>query len=136
MSIGIDLVEVKRFTKYTKDSPFIQRVYSDNEVEYCFSYSDPSPHLASTFAGKEAVVKALGIETPSSLSGIEILRKESGVPYVLFSKASGMTLLVSLTHTSEHAAAVVLAYSDSQSFNSVSVQKLLNDNIQDILPDE
>ncbi len=136
LSIGIDLVEIKRFREHTIDSPFIQRVFSEDELKYCFSYSNPAPHLAANFAGKEAVVKALGIEKPSSLRYIQILRYESGVPYVQYSEANQLTLLVSLSYTSELAAAVVLVYGDAHSINSVSVQKLLNDKIQEILPEE
>ena len=59
--LGIDIVETHRFTLFkSRDDQFLLDNYSAEELAYCFSFKDPSEHLAGTFAAKEAVFKALG----------------------------------------------------------------------------
>ena len=56
-NVGVDIIEIKRFTPFKKDknSRFLLNNFTSKERAYCFSYKDPLPHLAGTFAAKEAV---------------------------------------------------------------------------------
>ncbi len=65
--------------------------------------SDPYPHFAARFAGKEAVIKAVG-GTVYQLKKIEILNAEDGQPTV--KSRAGVKL--SLAHTRNYALAVAL----------------------------
>lgn len=83
---GVDLESVQRI-KDELDSTnknWADEVYSDDER----AQADAGPvhyrYFAGRFAGKEAVVKALGTGFAGDITwrGVEILRKESGAPYV------------------------------------------------------
>lgn len=83
---GIDLESIQRI-KDELDSTnrnWADEVYSDDER----AQADAGPvhyrYFAGRFAGKEAVVKALGTGFAGDITwrGVEILRKESGAPYV------------------------------------------------------
>jgi holo-[acyl-carrier protein] synthase len=122
ISIGIDLEDVKRFSKL--DSPkknnakkknssnnFLSKVYTKKEIDYCFSKPKPSQHLAARFCAKEAVIKAfLPKGKKISHTDIEVLRDKNGVPVVrILNKRFAKTkILLSLSHTNEQAAAFVI----------------------------
>ena len=84
--VGVDIEEISRFENKTieNDSHFLNKIYTENELDYCFSNALPARHLAARFCAKEAVVKALSniLNKNLSYSQIEILRRENGSPYV------------------------------------------------------
>ena len=57
--VGVDLVEVKRISQLIKNNRFINRVFTQSEINYCQSKKNASQHYAVRFAAKEAVWKAL-----------------------------------------------------------------------------
>jgi len=59
IGIGVDIEDVNRFTKLGGNKAFLKKVFTQNELDYCFSKKVAAPHLAVRYAGKEAVVKAL-----------------------------------------------------------------------------
>src|SRR3989338_11508779 len=61
LGIGVDIETVYRFRKLDKinDNLFLNKVFTRNEIDYCFSKKDPARHLAARYAGKEAIFKAL-----------------------------------------------------------------------------
>jgi phosphopantetheine--protein transferase-like protein len=83
--IGCDIEETERFClDRENDNRFLNRIFTFSELDYCFSFQDPSPHLAARFCAKEAIVKAfcsMG-EKPIDYRNIEIGNHPSGVPYV------------------------------------------------------
>ncbi len=109
-SIGADIIEIDRFRHMGRESNFIQRVFTKGEIAYCYGYDDPAPHLAATFAAKEATLKALsGVsDQAASLRTVEILREASGAPYVRLGGLCTGTVYVSLSHSATHAIAVAL----------------------------
>jgi holo-[acyl-carrier protein] synthase len=60
--IGIDIIEIDRIERAIArwGEQFLHRVYTDSELR--LSRKKPSS-LAARFAGKEAVIKALGTQT-------------------------------------------------------------------------
>ena len=56
-SVGVDIEDIGRFRKLDQKSSgvFLKKVYTKNELDYCFQKSVPAQHLAVRFAGKEAV---------------------------------------------------------------------------------
>ncbi len=125
LGIGVDITELKRFRVIADESSFYTRIYTRRELEYCRAFSDPIPHLAATFAAKEAVLKAIGIRHGESLNKIEILHDESGAPHVERPFATHR-VIVSLSHTDNYAAAVALAIPAGNSLDDEYVRKLLN----------
>lgn len=80
--IGVDIVEIARIEEAMKQwgERFSRRVYTESELRLC----DNRPSsLAIRFAGKEAVMKALGTGARGvGWREIEILSEPSGKPFV------------------------------------------------------
>ena len=118
--IGTDIIEISRIKKSIEDTDnkFIERVYTNKEIEYCESKkSQKYQHYAVRFAGKEAVFKAISSTLKNKFEidwkDIEILNDSSGRPYVniLKSKISDkINIDISLSHCKEYAVANVIAY--------------------------
>ena len=120
IGIGVDLVECKRI-QHSLDrfgERFLNRVFTQGEIEYSNSMKFPARHLAARFAAKEAVSKAFGTGIGKAMGwrDIDVRKKESGEPYLVFSgqadglaKARGMkSVLITLSHTDEYAIACVV----------------------------
>ena len=109
---GVDIEDISRFENKTRenDSHFLNRIFTKNELDYCFSSALPAKHLAARFCAKEAVVKALScvLEKNLSYSQIEILKRENGAPYVnLLGCEDDFCISVSLSH--DHTKALAFA---------------------------
>jgi len=113
--IGIDIIEITRIEKAIScwGDGFLHRVYTEPELKL---YHDKPWSLAARFAGKEAVIKALGPQTKGiSWKEIEILSDPGGKPSVrLYGKARNRAdslgldkLNISLSHSKEYAIAFV-----------------------------
>ena len=107
--IGIDIVSIKRFTRFvTKPTDrFLVRTFSPRELSYCFAFRDPAVHLAGTFAGKEAVWKSLARDD-IIFSSIEIRRGRTGMPAVWIKNRQQTSVQVSITHTNTIAIAIAI----------------------------
>ena len=114
--IGVDIIEIARIERATVrwGENFVNRIYT--ELELKLYYKKP-PSLAARFAGKEAVIKALGMRNKGvSLKEIEILADLSGKPLVhLYGRAQKQakdlgldTLAISLSHSKGNAIAFVI----------------------------
>lgn len=61
LAIGIDIEENSRFSGFTreKDNAFLSKIFTEQELDYCFVKTDPAPSLCARFAAKEAAIKAM-----------------------------------------------------------------------------
>ena len=124
LSVGVDLIEVARIQRALEDGGigkrFRDRVYTAGEIAYCEKKGRGKyQSYAGRFAAKEAVMKALGVGWGAkvSWSNIEVVRARGGKPEIAlhnhtstFAQKLGIRrLLVSITHTTEHALAYVIA---------------------------
>jgi len=119
--IGIDIVDTERIARSIDEfgDRFLERVFTASEREYCGRMNYAERHYAARFAAKEAIAKALGIGIGASLGwkDMEILRTDSGKPYLLlrgngkaFADQNGINeVLISLSHSDDHAAANAVA---------------------------
>jgi len=120
LATGIDLIEVKRIEESIAQygERFLTRIFTAHELAYCKN----QPHqLAARFAAKEAVSKALGVGIQHAdgvaWREIEIVSGERGKPSLKLSgraaqRASEIGIKkfeISLSHTREHAIAMVIA---------------------------
>ncbi len=114
--IGIDIIEIARIKKAIArwGEGFLHRVYTEPELKL---YHKKPSSLAARFAGKEAVIKALGTQVKGiRWKEIEILSDSSGKPLVhLYGKAQNQAdslgldeLAISLSHSKEYAVAFVV----------------------------
>lgn len=114
-STGIDIEKIERFEKHStdKNNSFVKRIYTPNEIDYCFSDSKPAEHLAARFCAKEAVYKALSSLGCQNIdfTKIEILSDENGVPFVNLDKEKykNIEIKISLSHGNGNAIASAFA---------------------------
>jgi holo-[acyl-carrier protein] synthase len=124
VSVGVDIVEVKRIRKAVEDSRFgmrfRDRVFTVNEIQYCEQKQRGRyESYAGRFAAKEAVMKALGRGWGGKVCwlDIEVARARSGKPGIaLHNKTAELAeelgirnWLLSISHTREHGIAYVIA---------------------------
>ena len=118
MTIGTDIVSIHRFNEFAHDinHPALKKIFTKDELDYCFSKDAAEPHLAARFAGKEAMIKALYARNIQDVwyTDIEILNKPNGVPVVELKKDTykDMRFEISLAHCEDKAIAfvVILGY--------------------------
>ncbi len=113
---GVDIVEISRLQQAIGrwGERFLRRVYTQREISFC---RDHLPELAVRFAGKEAVMKALGTGNRGvTWREIEILPMRGGKPTVhlhgrALSRAQTIGLKdlgISLSHSQDLAIAMVV----------------------------
>ena len=114
ISIGCDIEQVSRFVNKINNQTFLQKLFTENEINYCKSKAKPEQHFAARFCAKEAVIKSLSdFEiTDVFYKDIEIINKENGVPVILILKESckNITIKISLSHSKDSAIATVISY--------------------------
>lgn len=114
--LGIDLIEIERVESALERRPGLaDRLFLPAELDAVGSRARPGRHLASRFAAKEAAIKALGggcgprdIEVAGEPSRAPSLRLHGRAADL--AGAAGVKLRVSMTHSRESAAAVVIAW--------------------------
>jgi len=113
--IGVDIESIGRFRKLdpVKNNSFLNKIFTKNELDYCFSKESTAPHLAVRFAAKEAVIKALSSICKVKLhyNEIEIVNNENGAPMVKINNPGLHNLQVhlSLSHCKDKAIAFATA---------------------------
>jgi len=107
MSIGIDIEEIKRFTKLVEDKKFIERIFSKEEIKYCSSKKNSIQHFAVRFAGKEAVFKSLN-NSKIQITDISFKNSISGKPEVYIKNKKKKNIEVSFSHSKTTVVAVAL----------------------------
>ena len=120
---GIDILEIERIRKLmtTSEARFLSRHFTEQEVRYCRSRSDPAVHFAGRLAAKEAMYKALHLSWKKGFSWkqIEILPSQEGFPVVqlhsdiqtIFQSSGFVKSEISISHTKFYAAASALIWS-------------------------
>jgi holo-[acyl-carrier protein] synthase len=120
IGLGCDVIEIERVRGVfdRQGERFLQRVFTDEEREYCFSHKMPHLHLAGRFAAKEAVSKAFttGIGAELGWRSISIHHGSRHEPLVrlddkgqaLLAQVGATHVLVSLSHTVTVAMAVAV----------------------------
>ena len=62
VGLGVDLADISRVEGVLVRYPrFAERCFTEHERAYAFRFAKPSRRLAARFAGKEAVMKSLGV---------------------------------------------------------------------------
>ncbi|MDB5121650.1 MAG: 4-phosphopantetheinyl transferase [Sphingobacteriales bacterium] len=110
-AVGNDVIFIPSFTD-TYNDLFQKKVYTESEIKYCDSFSEPVLRYASTWAAKEAVYKAVK-QLDKTLMGwkdIEILReKASGEPSVTLHKHhNSFQISLTISHDGEYVWALAL----------------------------
>jgi holo-[acyl-carrier protein] synthase len=124
VNTGVDLTVVGRIQRALEDPRtglrFRDRVFTPKEIAYCESKRRGKyESYAARFAAKEAVMKALGRGWGAQVRwlDIEVARAPGGKPDIVLhdktaQRADGLGIrrwALSITHTSEHGLAYVIA---------------------------
>src|SRR5277367_6736495 len=118
--MGVDLAEVGRIQKAIErhGEPFLRRVYTAGEREYCERFKNKYERYAGRFAAKEAAMKALGTGWRRGIRWVdlEVVREPGGRPtMMLYGEAKKIAqrlgvkhIAMSITHTETQAFAQVI----------------------------
>jgi len=84
--IGTDIVNIKRMEKVLKKkgTVFKNRIFSNNEINYCEKKKNSTSYYAKRYAAKEAFSKALGtgIRKKINFIDIEVFNDKYGKPSI------------------------------------------------------
>lgn len=115
IGIGTDIIEIKRIEcALERNSSFINKLFTENEVDYLKSRKMRPESVAGRFAAKEAVSKALGTGIRGfEFKDIEIDKNTLGKPIVslrgeakkLGEKLGNYKIHLSISHSKENAIA-------------------------------
>ncbi len=116
---GVDIIEIWRVQRVAEQygDRFLKRIYTERELAYC---RGRAPQLATRFAAKEAVMKALGVGIRGlRWKDIEVVRERGRAPTVQLhgtalarAQKIGLDhLAISLSHSDEYAVAYVVGES-------------------------
>ena len=120
VGLGVDLAEVRRIQAAIerRGAPFLRRVFTTKEIEYCERFKNKFERYAGRFAAKEATMKALGTGWSRGVRwvDIEVVREQTGRPTIALSGEAGKIaarlgvkhISLSITHTAAEALAQVI----------------------------
>lgn len=117
--VGTDIIEISRIKNVVfKKNAILNRLFTDKELEYYKSKKMNIQSIASGFAAKEAVLKALGTELGMfKWKEIEVFRSSEGKPLIIFyssvkefveQKGIG-TIHITISHSKQYATATAVA---------------------------
>ena len=121
IGIGTDVTECLRIARMIErhGELFISRVYTPEEIRYCQGSRQATQHFAGRWAGKEAILKALGTGWRRGISwlDVEIRNEPGGKPVValrggvrdVIQELGVLDILVSISHCRTHAIAQAIA---------------------------
>ncbi|AIZ44517.1 4'-phosphopantetheinyl transferase [Deinococcus radiopugnans] len=121
VAVGHDLIEIARIRRMLeREGPRAERLFAPEEQAYCARLSDPAPSLAARFAAKEAFQKVW--PRPHGWRDVWVVRLATPDGPFPFARPTlgfipeieaemrerGWVAHLTLTHTKEHASAVVV----------------------------
>jgi holo-[acyl-carrier protein] synthase len=123
LGLGIDIIEIERIKKSIEKygDKFLDKVFTEDEIQYCNAKFNKYQHYAARFAAKEAVYKALASGWKEGLrwKDIEIQNDASGMPSInpkgkLQSFLSNNTQLrISISHSENYVTSVAIIFKNS-----------------------
>ncbi len=100
--IGTDIIRISRIEQSIKSPSFLNKVFTENEREYC----KRPENYAGLFAAKEAYFKALGIGIKMPMNSVEIIHDKNGKPFIKEVDNSDL----SISHDGDYAIATVILW--------------------------
>jgi len=119
---GVDLADIDSVDAvYRKHPRFLERCFTPHEREYALRFANPARRLAARFAGKEAVMKSMGVGW-RHIRWTDIEITGGGPPRVRLSgnaarraEMLGVTdVLVTITHTDTSALVMAVAVGEHE----------------------
>ena len=120
--IGVDMVDISEIARLIDvfGNNYINHTFTKREVAVSREATNPAEYLATRFAAKEAVFKAIAHLTQKKtfdLRVVETLNESDGFPYIsineelqgLLEDAGVVSLFISITTEGDYATAFVVA---------------------------
>ena len=108
---GIDITLIERMAEKLDNRPFMEKIFTDYELEYINSKTNRAQTAAGLFCAKEACLKAYGRGLGGiSFHDMEVRHDERGTPK-LYCKEPGI-LHLSISHSGDVAIAQVIVESE------------------------
>ncbi|MBI9072287.1 MAG: holo-ACP synthase [Melioribacteraceae bacterium] len=117
---GIDIEEIERIQESVEKyaDHFLNKIFTQTELDYCLPKKNKYQHLAARFAAKEAIAKALsaGWNEGFNWKDIEIFNEKSGKPIVhLYGKlkeflGDDKELQISMSHSRNYVTCFAILY--------------------------
>jgi holo-[acyl-carrier protein] synthase len=105
---GVDITEVTRLRRAIErwGKEFLNRVFTQEELENAKTRGSLYQHLAGRFAAKEAIFKAMG-DAKLSWKDLEILNDKDGKPhcFILNGRSKAIDVHISISHVKNYAVA-------------------------------
>ncbi|MGD8781047.1 MAG: holo-ACP synthase [Ignavibacteria bacterium] len=121
LGIGIDIIEIDRIKKSIEKygDNFLNKIYTQIELDYCLSKKNKYQHFAARFAAKEAIYKAISTATGFSFEwkDMEIYNEKNGMPRVkLLGKLSTFLgeekdLKITMSHSENYVTCFAILFS-------------------------
>ena len=120
LGMGVDIAEVERIQAAIErhGEPFLRRIFTAAEREYCEQFKNKYERYAGRFAAKEAAMKALGTGWRRGVRWVdfEVVREAGGRPSIaldgaakeIAAKLGVRRISLSITHTAAQALAQVI----------------------------
>ncbi|WKZ71270.1 MAG: holo-ACP synthase [Melioribacteraceae bacterium] len=118
--IGVDIIEIDRIKKSIEKfgDKFLNKIYTEKELQYCESKKNKYQHYAARFAAKEAIYKAMstGWKKGTSWKNIEIYNEPNGMPNVhLFGQLNDFInpdkeLKITMSHSDNYVTVFAILY--------------------------
>lgn len=115
--IGSDIIEITRIREslHKHGEHFYNKLFTEQEQEYCLKHADPAIPFAGRFAAKEAIAKSLGTGFGKMLAwlDIEIQKDELGKPIVILCPSiltyfNNPTIHLTISHCHTYATATAI----------------------------
>ncbi len=120
LGIGIDVMEIPRIERFLSKATdgFLNRFFTKKEIAYCNTSKQKSKKFAAIFAGKESILKALGLgwQVGVKFTDMEILYDVNRKPMALVSgkikemadQLNVQEIFITISHYGSNAIAQVL----------------------------
>jgi holo-[acyl-carrier protein] synthase len=115
--IGVDIVDIVRIHNLveTEGERFLNKVFTQTEIDYCNSKARRDQHFAARFAAKEAVSKALATGWAGDFrwKDVEVTNDPNGQPRIslhgqLREHVGSARIQISLSHADNHVVAMAV----------------------------
>ncbi len=108
LGTGVDIIEVRRIKDAVErhGKAFLERIFTDRELECAGKRSNLYQYYAGRFASKEAVFKALG-DKDLNWKDVQVLNDQDGRPHctLLNSAQDKVDIHLSISHIKNYAVA-------------------------------
>ncbi|GAA4438662.1 holo-ACP synthase [Bremerella cremea] len=133
IGIGTDIIECLRIAQMIErhGEMFINRVYTQHEIEYCSERKAATQHYAGRWAAKEAVLKAIGTGWIKGITwrDVEVANLFGGKPIINLSggaldsarRRGIQEIQISISHCRTHAVAYAMGLGDPSKAEPIDV---------------